>query len=179
VIVVVVAVVATSSTVHLDRILCYRSIALLFNALLPGECASYWWWAALLFDEWPFFLIPVKHVSFRWHASFRSTVLLATAFFVLVLRAIGLEIIKYRFKNIKSTMIIVFYFKDGTAYRRFDSSIPTASVDRYYTVIQTSNGCRGSLLSCQATWHACCWVCAMEDRKSILDTHSLIFTIPC
>jgi len=52
------------------------------------------------------------------------------------------------------------------------SCIPTASVDRCYTVMQTFNGCGGSLLSCQATWYASWWVCAMEDRKSILFTHS-------
>jgi len=52
-------------------------------------------------------------------------------------------------------------------------SIPTALVDRYYTVIQTSNGCRGSLLSCQATWCCSCWVCAMEDQsQNRYSTHS-------
>jgi len=35
-----------------------------------------------------------------------------------------------------------------------------------------SNDCCGSLLSCQATWSACCWVCVMGVSK-LSNTHSI------
>jgi len=60
------------------------------------------------------------------------------------------------------------------------SWIPTAPASRYYTDIQSFNGCCGSLLSCQAIRRACYWVCVVVFRKiaNPLDTLTrLIFAI--
>jgi len=115
----------------------------------------------------------VKCASFRWHAScsYRSTVLLATGFFILVLRAIGLEITKYRLE-IKLTMmeystLLPIAFSASSNWCLFLD--PTALAVRYYTVIQSLLDCCGpSYLVRQLGMPVVEFV--LWVRNSILDT---------
>ena len=141
IVVVVVAVVATSSAAHLDRIL-YQSSALLFDAMLDGPFFSM---SGPSFRY--FFSIPVKSFLFR------ESVLLATTFFTLVLRSIGLELastVNRKIDNDDNALLRA----PRSVLLATDAWIPTASVVRYYTVIQSLLECCGSLLSGQQTW--CC-----------------------
>jgi len=155
----------------------YRSSALLFDA----------WWA-LLFDEPPFFSIPVKRfLSFTGKCATCDSLLLpCSAFFSFtgklcylrqasyVLSAIGIEITKYRFENqIHNGTLFRDAFRASSLWSIVSSLVPTASAVRYDTVIQSLLWLLCFPLSCQQTWCCSCWVCAVEDRKSILDTHSL------
>jgi len=84
-----------------------------------------------------------------------EAVLLATAFFTLVLCAVGLEITNIDIKSNRQWSTLLFASRSVLVATDRSSWMPTASAVRYYTVMQPCFGCCGSLLSCQATWSAC------------------------
>ena len=140
------------------------------------KCASFrcdaWW--ALLFDERPFF----RYRFFFWEGVLlataflvlflhRWTVLLATAFFCsLRYRVRDILLVLYALNWIISSKPLSIWRWCCLVLIRFNSLSPTASAVRYYTVIQPCFDCCGSLLSCQATWYVCCWVCVQRGVRN-------------
>ena len=118
----------------------FSMMALLF--VLRGSCATC--------DS---LLLPC---SFRYRrtASFRSTALLATAFFCSPrYRVRDKPNIDIDSDQIKSTMVLYSSLRSEPLGNGPYSWISTASAVRYYTVIQSLLDCCGSLLSCQ---RSCC-----------------------
>jgi len=140
---------------------------------------------ALLFDEWPFFYQFFSRTIEELLLLYRSTVLLATAFFCSPRYRVGDTLLVLWLNWIISSKLLSIW--RWYSYRRFDPSIPIASVVRYYTEIQslTLTAVVPSYLVRQLGMPVVEFVCSgeFENRYSTLtysvDPRNLFLLIDC